>query len=59
MTNRLALMLITLLGATLMYLGLAVLSWGRFAAFFSQPVLVVLTIATFALSGAALSSKRR
>jgi protein-S-isoprenylcysteine O-methyltransferase Ste14 len=39
---------------TLAYLGLAVLGRGGFAAFFSQPALVVLAIATAAMSGAAL-----
>src|SRR5262249_37896638 len=42
--------------ATLAYLGLAILGWGGFAAFFSDPARIVLTIATFLLSGAALFS---
>jgi protein-S-isoprenylcysteine O-methyltransferase Ste14 len=42
------------LAATLAYLGLAVLGWGGFAAFFSHPALIALTVVTFALSGAAL-----
>jgi protein-S-isoprenylcysteine O-methyltransferase Ste14 len=40
--------------ATLVYLGLAILGWGGFTAFFSHPALIALTAATFALSGAAL-----
>jgi protein-S-isoprenylcysteine O-methyltransferase Ste14 len=55
MTSKPAMILITL-GATLLYLGLAVLGWGGFAAFFSEPALIALTVATFALSGAALFS---
>src|SRR5262245_40599120 len=39
---------------TAAYLGLAVLGWGGFAAFFSHPALVALAIAVFALSGVAL-----
>lgn len=35
------------------YLGLAVLGWGGFAAFFSHPALIALTVATFALTGVA------
>jgi protein-S-isoprenylcysteine O-methyltransferase Ste14 len=42
--------------ATLAYLGLAVLGWGGFAAFFSHTPLIALTIALFVLSGAALFS---
>jgi protein-S-isoprenylcysteine O-methyltransferase Ste14 len=49
-------MIFIILGVTLLYLGLAVLGWGGFDAFFSQPALIALTIATFALSGAALFS---
>jgi protein-S-isoprenylcysteine O-methyltransferase Ste14 len=40
--------------ATLAYLGLAVLGWGGFAAFFANPARIALTIVLFALSGAAL-----
>jgi protein-S-isoprenylcysteine O-methyltransferase Ste14 len=36
------------------YLGLAVLGWGGFTAFFSHPALNALAIAVFALSGVAL-----
>lgn len=39
---------------TLAYLGLAILGWGGFAAFFSHPALMVLAIALFVLSGAAI-----
>ena len=40
--------------ATVAYLGLAVLGWGGFAAFFSHPALTGVAIVTFVLSGAAL-----
>jgi protein-S-isoprenylcysteine O-methyltransferase Ste14 len=43
--------------ATVAYLALAVLGGGGFAAFFSHPALIALTVALFALSGAALFSK--
>src|ERR1700739_2991645 len=52
-TPRLA--LITVAG-TLAYIGLAVLGWGGFAAFFSHPALIALTIVLFVLSGVALFS---
>jgi protein-S-isoprenylcysteine O-methyltransferase Ste14 len=55
MTPRPRLTLITIV-ATLAYLGLAVLGWGGFAAFFSHPALIVLAITLFALSGVALFS---
>jgi hypothetical protein len=42
--------------ATLAYLGLAILGWGGFAAFFSHPALIALAIALFLLSGVALFS---
>jgi protein-S-isoprenylcysteine O-methyltransferase Ste14 len=42
--------------ATLAYLGLAILGWGGFAAFFSCPARTALAIALFVLSGAALFS---
>ena len=42
--------------ATLAYLGLAILGWGGFAAFFSHPALIALAIALFVLSGVALFS---
>ena len=48
--------LITVAG-TAAYLGLAVLGWGGFAAFFSHPALTGVAIVTFALSGAALFSR--
>ena len=38
------------------YLGLAVLGWGGFAAFFSHPALIALTVICIALTGAALFS---
>src|SRR5262249_53505501 len=41
---------------TLAYLGLAVLGWGGFAAFFSYPALVVRAAATLVMSGVALFS---
>jgi protein-S-isoprenylcysteine O-methyltransferase Ste14 len=47
------LVIITLL-ATLGYLGLAVLGWGGFAAFFAHPAHIALTVITFLLAGAAL-----
>src|SRR6516162_5358801 len=43
--------------ATVAYLGLAILGRGGFAAFFSHPALIALTVALFALSGAALFSQ--
>ena len=42
--------------ATLAYLGLAILGWGGFAAFFSHRALIALAIALFVLSGVALFS---
>jgi protein-S-isoprenylcysteine O-methyltransferase Ste14 len=50
-TSRLA--LITVVG-TLAYLGLAILGWGGFIAFFSHPALVALALVFFALFGIAL-----
>ncbi len=50
MTARLAL----ILGSTAVYLGLAVLGGGRFAAFFSQPARLALAVVLFALAGASL-----
>jgi len=47
-------MILLNLVATLAYLGLAVLGWGGFAAFFANPARIALTIVLFALSGAAL-----
>jgi hypothetical protein len=49
------LMLITIL-TTLAYLGLAVLGWGGFAAFFSHPSLIALAITLLVLSGVAAFS---
>jgi protein-S-isoprenylcysteine O-methyltransferase Ste14 len=42
--------------ATLAYLGLAILGWGSFAAFFSHPALTALVIVGFVLTGVALFS---
>jgi len=42
---------------TAAYLGLAVLGWGGFAAFFSHAALVAVTAATFIMSGVALFSE--
>jgi ABC-type transport system involved in cytochrome c biogenesis permease subunit len=47
--------LITII-ATLAYLGLAVLGFGGFAAFFSHSALIALTIVLFALSGVSIFS---
>jgi protein-S-isoprenylcysteine O-methyltransferase Ste14 len=52
-TPTLRLTLLTVAG-TGAYLGLAVLGWGGFAAFFSHPALTGVAIVTFGLSGAAL-----
>jgi fatty acid desaturase len=41
---------------TLAYLGLAILGWGGFAAFFSHPALIALAIVVFVLTGVALFS---
>src|SRR5262245_60958373 len=40
--------------AVALYLGLAILGWGGFAAFFAHPARIALTIVTFALSIAAV-----
>src|ERR1700736_6240992 len=55
MMTTLRLASITIVG-TLAYLGLAILGWGGFAAFFSHPALIALAIVLFALSGVALFS---
>lgn len=39
---------------TVVYLGLAVLGWGGFSAFFSHPALIALTVVTVAISFASL-----
>jgi protein-S-isoprenylcysteine O-methyltransferase Ste14 len=49
------LMLITII-ATLAYLGLAILGWDGFAAFFSHPPLIAVAITLLALSGLAVFS---
>jgi protein-S-isoprenylcysteine O-methyltransferase Ste14 len=46
--------LILIVAGAAAYLGLAILGWGGFAAFFSHAALIALTIAFFAVSGAAL-----
>jgi protein-S-isoprenylcysteine O-methyltransferase Ste14 len=43
--------------ATLAYLGLAILGWGGFAAFFAHPALTAVTIIVFVLAGAGLLSR--
>jgi protein-S-isoprenylcysteine O-methyltransferase Ste14 len=43
-----------IMAATAAYFGLAVLGWGGPAAFFSNPALIVLAVATFVIAGAAL-----
>jgi protein-S-isoprenylcysteine O-methyltransferase Ste14 len=53
MTSTPGFALITVVG-TLAYLGLAILGWGGFAAFFSHPALVTLASAFFVLFGIAL-----
>ena len=53
MTSTSKLALITVVG-TLAYLGLAILGWGGFAAFFSHPALIALAIVFFVLFGTAL-----
>ena len=53
-TPRLA--FITMVG-TLAYLGLAILGWGGFEAFFSHQALMALAIALLMLSGVALFSR--
>src|SRR5246127_5681617 len=55
MTPTLRLAFITIV-ATLAYLGLAILGWGGFAAFFSHSALIALAVVLFALSGVALFS---
>jgi protein-S-isoprenylcysteine O-methyltransferase Ste14 len=48
---------LTGVAGTLVSLGLAILGWGGFRAFFSHPPLVVLSIALFALTGLALFTR--
>jgi protein-S-isoprenylcysteine O-methyltransferase Ste14 len=54
LTPRLALASV---GGTVVFLGLAVLGWGGFAAFFSHSALTALAIATLGLAGAALFTR--
>jgi hypothetical protein len=42
--------------ATFAFLGLAILGWGGFAAFFSNPARIALTVVVFALTSVALLS---
>lgn len=49
-----AVRLVLVVVGTIVYLGVAILGWGGPAAFFSHPPFIALTIALFALSGAAL-----
>jgi len=42
-----------IVGATAVFLGLAVLGWGGFSAFFSHPALTALALVTFVISAAA------
>ena len=44
------------IGATLVYLGLAILGWGGFEGFFSHPALVALAVAIFVMAGVGLFS---
>ena len=55
-TPKLAILTIV---TTLAYLGLAILGWGGFAAFFSHPARIALAVAVFVLSGAALFTARK
>ncbi len=50
------LVLLALVG-TLAFLGLAILGWGGFAAFFSHPALIALTVIVVAMTGVALFSR--
>jgi hypothetical protein len=43
-----------LLAATLAHLGLAILGWGSFAAFFSHPARIALVVVALGLAGAAV-----
>jgi protein-S-isoprenylcysteine O-methyltransferase Ste14 len=53
--RRFALALIVVAGVSA-YLGLAVLGWGGFVAFFAHPARIALIVVSFALSGAAIVS---
>ena len=55
MTSALKMASISVL-ATLAFLGLAILGWGGFAAFFSHPPLVVIVLVTLVLAGAGMFS---
>ena len=45
------------IGATLLYLGLAILGWGGFAAFFSHPSLIALSIIVLVMAGVSVVSR--
>jgi len=49
-------LVLTAIAGTAAYLGLAILGWGGFAAFFSHPPLTALTIVVVAMTGVALFS---
>src|SRR5712672_424089 len=53
---RKSILALVTIAALLAYLGLAILGWGGFAAFFSHSALIALTIVLFALSGVAIFS---
>ena len=55
MTPTPKLVVFTIVGC-LAYLGLAILGWGGFAAFFSHAALIALAVVLFVLSGVALFS---
>jgi len=48
---------LTAIGTTLLYLGLAVLGWGGFAAFFSHRALTALALVVFVTTGVAMLSR--
>ena len=45
---------VLIVGSSVAYLGLAVLGWGGFAAFFCRPAFIALSVVLFALAGIAL-----
>jgi protein-S-isoprenylcysteine O-methyltransferase Ste14 len=51
------LILVTTTLATVLFLGLAILGWGGFSAFFAHRALIAVTIILFVLSGAALFTR--
>ena len=56
MANKPAVILVSFI-AVILYVGFAVLGYGGFGPFFSQPALVALTVITFALTAAAAFSR--